>query len=53
MIHTCWEVVRLIYYIKYMYGSSQPHCPLLDMAGMVLTYKNVELLNNETPTQLR
>lgn len=36
-----------------MYGSSQSHSPLLDIAGMVLTYKDVESSNNKSLTQLR
>ncbi|VVC39865.1 Hypothetical protein CINCED_3A017541 [Cinara cedri] len=48
IFHTCWETVCLIYYIKYINGSSQTHSVLLDVAGMVLTYKNIKSSNNES-----
>lgn len=36
-----------------MNGSSQSHSPLLDLAGMTLTYKNTEPSDHETLAQLR
>lgn len=53
MFYTCWEALCLIYYIRYINGSSQSHSPLLDMAGMILTYKRVVKPSNNKPlTQL-
>lgn len=53
IVYTCWEALCLIYYIKYINGSSQSHSPLLDMAGMILSYKPIEPKNNEPLAQLR
>ncbi|KAE9532123.1 hypothetical protein AGLY_010325 [Aphis glycines] len=52
IVYTCWEALCLTYYIKYINGSSQSHSPLLDIAGMVLTYKDIEHSNNEPLTPL-
>ncbi|XP_015377414.1 PREDICTED: peroxisome assembly protein 12 [Diuraphis noxia] len=52
IVHTCWETLRLIYYIKYINGSSQSHSPLLTIVGVVLTYNNIESSNNESLSQL-
>ncbi|XP_050443137.1 peroxisome assembly protein 12 [Adelges cooleyi] len=46
-VYTVWEVMRLVYYLKYINGTSQTHSPLLDIAGMILTYKNVVVSNNQ------
>lgn len=53
IFHTCWETVCLIYYVKYINGTSQTHSVLLDVAGVMLSYKNIESLNNESQDQLR
>jgi len=53
MFHTCWEALCLIYYIRYINGSSQTHSPLLDMAGIILTYKITQPPNKEPLAQLR
>lgn len=42
VVHTCWGALCLTYYIRYLNGSSKTHSPLLDLAGSILTYKNVE-----------
>lgn len=53
IVYTCWEALCLIYYIKYINGSSQSHSPLLDIAGMVLSYKPIKPTNGEPLSQLR